>query len=191
MGYNCYIASGKIKIASESADAFQKLREKYDFDVCKVNSREYTVDACERFSYHEEDFQELADICEEGTCLNFIGEDNIVWSLHLHHGVIEDRPGKIIFDEGELNKISVPLGDGYTLEASRNPDDDYKEIFVYLKKDSLVTQDLAIISERYGYDEEHGNVVPIHGIYDVKVYADPMDENYTDQFIFGRYEEDE
>lgn len=92
-------------------------------------------------------------------------------------------------------KITIPLGDGFSLIAERNPDPDYKEIFVYLRRDDdgLVYQDLAIVGEDYSLktDSESGNTAtaPISGRYSVKVYSDPDSEEYQHDFRFGRYEE--
>ena len=91
------------------------------------------------------------------------------------------------------NKISISLGDGYSIVAEANIDTDYKEVFVYLKdeEDGCVVQDLAIVGECYHYGDEHGEVQPLHGMYSVKVYSDPESEDYTDEFIFGRHDYEE
>ena len=83
----------------------------------------------------------------------------------------------------DARKIKIPLDDGFSLVAEKNPDPDYKEIFVYY-------QDLAIIGEGYSYkhNEDDGCVVqPIHGEYSVKVYSDPDNEDFQHDFVFGRH----
>ena len=77
------------------------------------------------------------------------------------------------------NKVIIPLGDGFTLVAEKNLDSDYKEIFVYLwnEEENCCHQDLAVIGENYRYDTGL-KVIPLHGEYSVKVYADPDSEDW-------------
>ena len=52
-------------------------------------------------SYHEDDFTPIAELVTEGY-LDFIGEDNSVWSLVFKDGKVEDVPGIIEWRGGKL-----------------------------------------------------------------------------------------
>ena len=85
----------------------------------------------------------------------------------------------------EKKKISIDLGDGRKLVAEAGIDPDYKEVYVYLADShDVIIQDLAIIGENYrsannADPDPDQNVIPIHGEYSVKVYADEQSEDWT------------
>ena len=84
-----------------------------------------------------------------------------------------------------MDKIRVDLGFA-TLVAERGGDKNYNEIFVWLEnKDGICLQDLAIIGQKYHYNDAL-NVVQDEGI-NVMVYADENDEDYTHKFDIGIY----
>ena len=89
------------------------------------------------------------------------------------------------------NKISIPLGDGFTLVAEANPDTEhYREMYVYLvNKEGQIWQDLVNISEEYEYDDD-GNTLPRHGEYSVKVYTDTYNEDWQVDHHIERWEEE-
>lgn len=91
----------------------------------------------------------------------------------------------------EPEKISIPLGDGFSLVAEKSFDPDYKEIFVYIRddKDGLVHQDLVVIGEEYKYGDE--GIVPVHGQYSVKVYTDEYSEDWQAEHKISLYKEEE
>lgn len=87
-----------------------------------------------------------------------------------------------------MEKIKIDLGFA-TLVAERGSDESYNEIFVGLEdKDGVWLQDLAIIGQKYHYDEDC-NVVDEKGI-NVMVYSDANDEDYTHKFDIDIYEEE-
>ncbi len=87
-----------------------------------------------------------------------------------------------------MEKIKIDLGFA-TLVAERLSDDSYKEIFIGLEdKDGVWLQDLAIVVQKYHYDEDN-NVVDEKGI-NVMVYSDANDEDYTHKFDIDVYEEE-
>ena len=96
--------------------------------------------------------------------------------------MVEER---IIFDWNEK----------YELVVERNPAPEYnKEIYCYLreKETHIVHQDVAIIRQPYFYDEKNNfKIVFNPNKVQVLVYADTYDEDYTDEFEFDIYEEDE
>lgn len=84
--------------------------------------------------------------------------------------------------------MKIKLTDDTYLVADANSDSDYKEIVLYVEKDGLPFQDLAIVRESYHYEDE--KVVPDHGKYDVLVFEDEFDESYTSNFHINEYEEE-
>ncbi len=66
----------------------------------------------------------------------------------------------------------------------------YKEIFVGLERDGVWFQDLAVIREKYYY-EDTLTVVPEHGRYEVLVYSDSDDEDYTHRFVIEEHIDEE
>lgn len=88
--------------------------------------------------------------------------------------------------------FEIDLGNGTKLCADGS-DDPYKEIYVYLKKDGMVWQDLAIVSEAYDYVTKDGvyQNEPRHGKYNVYVYGDCEYEDYTNKFEIDEYKEGE
>ena len=96
--------------------------------------------------------------------------------------MVEER---IIFDKKKKKKKIV----------ERNPAPEYsKEIFCYLrdKETQEIHQDIAIINQPYFYDEKKNlKVTFVPDKVQVLVYADSNNEDYTDEFEFDIYEEDE
>ena len=97
----------------------------------------------------------------------------------------EDNMERIVFDWNEK----------YELVVERNPDPEYnKEIFCYLREKGShgCYQDIAIIRQPYFYDEKNDfKATFIPDKVQVCVYADSDNEDYTDEFEFDIYEEDE
>lgn len=96
-----------------------------------------------------------------------------------------------------MDKIEIDLGNGVSLCAESGESTGYNEFYVYIKKDGVVWQDLAIIGEQWCYDMVrcHGRLtstkVRQRGEYYVKVYANELSEDYTDEFTIKQYEEEE
>ena len=87
-----------------------------------------------------------------------------------------------------MDKIKIDLGFA-TLVAEKGVDNNYREIYLGLEdKNGVWLQDLAIISQKYHYDE-YSNVINEKGI-NVMVYSDANDEDYTHKFDIDIYEEE-
>lgn len=86
----------------------------------------------------------------------------------------------------EADRIVIPLDDGFAIEATRNEDNGYKEIFIDLCKDGVWHQSLAVIGEEYEYAGL--KVQPVSGTYTVKVWEDPDNEDWTTEHRIRRYE---
>lgn len=86
-----------------------------------------------------------------------------------------------------MERMEMDLGFA-TLVVERGADKDYKEIFIGLEdKDGMWIQDIAVIGQKYHYDEDC-EVVHDKGI-NVLVYADANNEDYTHEFKIDIYEE--
>lgn len=87
-----------------------------------------------------------------------------------------------------MDKIKIDLGFA-TLVAEKGVDNNYREIYLGLEdKNGVWLQDLAIIRQKYHYDED-SNVINEKGI-NVMVYSDANDEDYTNKFDIDIYEEE-
>ena len=87
-----------------------------------------------------------------------------------------------------MEKLKIDLGFA-TLVAEKGADENYNEIFIGIEdKDGVWIQDLAIVGQKYHYTDE-GEVVQDKGI-NLMVYADKDDEDYTNKFEIGIYEEE-
>lgn len=88
-----------------------------------------------------------------------------------------------------MEKIKIDLGFA-TLVAEKGADESYHEIFIGLEdKNGVFIQDLAIVGQKYHYTDD-AEVVQDKGI-NVMVYADKDDEDYTNKFEIGIYEEED
>ena len=87
--------------------------------------------------------------------------------------------------------IKVKLYDGvYLCTATCHAENEYKEVYTYIEKNGMVWQDLALVREAYHYNEKN-EVVNDHKKYEVLVYADCGDEDYTNKFDIDEYEDEE
>lgn len=89
----------------------------------------------------------------------------------------------------ENNKIIISLSEDENLIFERNTDPGYNEVFVYVERNGIVWQDLAIIGQNYKYDEN----MSVHnedGVYSIRVFGDENNEDFTEEFIIERREDD-
>lgn len=89
------------------------------------------------------------------------------------------------------NYIEVDLSNGKKLIAARNTDRDFKEIFIGIEdEDGCWVQDLATVREEYRWEEKNGvhEYVPVPNKYEVLVYGDCNNEDWTECFKIGDYE---
>lgn len=89
------------------------------------------------------------------------------------------------------NSIVIELSNGYKLVAEQNSDPSYnKEIFVGIfDANGVWHQDLAIIRSSYIIDED--KVCWKDNQFDVLVYSDKDNEDFTDDFSIGLHEPEE
>lgn len=91
-----------------------------------------------------------------------------------------------------MNRIEIPLPNGYRLTAEQNEDSQYPyEMFIGIAdKNGCWWQDLAIVRNAYGYDDKD-ELVWKDGEFDVLVFGREDDTDYTESFEIGLYREDE
>ena len=65
-----------------------------------------------------------------------------------------------------------------------------KEIYVSLvDSDDVIIQDICMVREHYHYNKNKGEFEIDDSMIDCKVWADSDNEDYTDEFVIGVYEE--
>ncbi|MDO4841637.1 MAG: hypothetical protein Q3982_03055 [Phoenicibacter congonensis] len=87
-------------------------------------------------------------------------------------------------------RITIELNNGFKLVAEQNTDPNYRnEIFVgVLAPDGTWHQDLAIV--RCAYLTKNGKMAWKDDEFDVLVYGDKDNEDFTDNFTVGLYREE-
>lgn len=93
----------------------------------------------------------------------------------------------------ENNRIVIDLGFA-KLVAEKGTDNNYNEIYVGVEKEGSWSQDLAIVREKYHYKDNPNSGIPTvvnEGKFEVLVYADKNDEDYTNKFIIEQYCEED
>lgn len=89
-----------------------------------------------------------------------------------------------------IQKIKIPIGKKRYLVAEKSADPDYgKEMYIYIERNKIVEQDIAIVSCAYKYKSD-GQLDWSDDKIQVLVYSDSTQEDYTDEFIIDIYEED-
>lgn len=89
-----------------------------------------------------------------------------------------------------MDKIVVPLSNGYRLIAERNTGEFDKEIYVGIEQeDGKYFQDLAIIRPTYTFDEY--NVKFNSDSFEILAFGDADIEDYTHKFVVPLHEDEE
>ena len=87
-----------------------------------------------------------------------------------------------------FDKVNIDLSNGFKLVAEKNSDPAYaNEIFVGITDGNGVWwQDLAVIRQAYKYDSD-GSVKWSDEEFEVMVYTDKDNEDYTHKFSIGLF----
>lgn len=90
------------------------------------------------------------------------------------------------------NQIEVQIGNKKIVAFVNDWQDGMpKEIYVSLvDSNNVIIQDLCMIREHYHYNKNQGEFEIDSGLIDCKVWANSDNEDYTDEFVIGVYEED-
>ena len=102
--------------------------------------------------------------------------------------------GKQLNDNKKAEEsLRIKLESGKYLVAEKT-DPDYKEIAIGIEKDGVWNQDLAIIRNKVklqdNAESSYPAIEPIAGKYEVLVYGNEQEEDYTDRFEIGEYNEE-
>ena len=89
----------------------------------------------------------------------------------------------------ESQSMFINIDNETKLYVEKNTDNDFAEFMVFIKKNDGSIQDLARVGQDIIYDEKIGDIVKVPNEYYVKVYADEIQEDYTDEFIVKEYKE--
>ena len=88
-----------------------------------------------------------------------------------------------------MDKIEVPLSNGYKLIVERNTGEFNKEIFVGIESSTgSYVQDLAIVRPTYKFKE--GEVIFDANKFEIMVFGDSTREDFTDKFTIQLYEDE-
>ena len=91
------------------------------------------------------------------------------------------------------NAIEIKIGNKKLVAFVNDWKDDMpKEIFISLvDEDSRCFQDICMVREHYHYNKNSGDFEIDSNFVDCKVWADSDNEDYTDEFCIGVYNEEE
>lgn len=84
-----------------------------------------------------------------------------------------------------IGRLEIPVSSGKKLVVESSGDADYKEFYVGLEENGVWVQDLAVIGEDYFYGDD--KLIPVVGMYTVKVYGDSDSEDIANEFIIDEW----
>ena len=90
-----------------------------------------------------------------------------------------------------IQRIEIPLDNGDKLVVEQGADRSYpREVYIGIEdKHGMWLQDLSIVRQKYEIND--GDPKYIKDRYEILVYSDENNEDYTHQFVVKRYEEKE
>lgn len=90
-----------------------------------------------------------------------------------------------------IQRIEIPLDNGDKLVVEQSVDRIYpREVYVGIEdKHGMWLQDLAAVRQKYEIND--GDLKYIKGRYEILVYDDENNEDYTHKFVINRHEEEE
>lgn len=115
MSYHALSKGGTIftRSGSDAERAYTILTEELGIDAeVRPSPDEHIVEVfgSNYFSYKGEDFEEIATLAKDGSCISFIGEDDSVWTLKFEDGQVIDCSGEILWDHSEAeNRLEAAL----------------------------------------------------------------------------------
>ena len=92
--------------------------------------------------------------------------------------------------EKKVNRIEIKLPNGYKLVAEQNTDPQFsREMFIgVVDPNGVWHQNLAIVRSSYRYDGE--NIIWSDDQFDVLVFGNENNEDFTEDFAIGLYQEE-
>ena len=91
------------------------------------------------------------------------------------------------------NKLEINIGDKKIVALINDWNDELpKELCVCLcTQDDAIIQDICMVREHYSYDNKKFEFKIDSNFIDCKVWGDSDNEDYTDDFVIGVYDEEE
>lgn len=95
-----------------------------------------------------------------------------------------------VTEPSPVDSVEVPLPNGCILCAENDieADSDHPAIYIGLKKDGVYFQDLVAVRAKYHYENSDTPVIE-DGKYEILVFGDAKNEDYTDRFEVDEYRE--
>jgi hypothetical protein len=89
-------------------------------------------------------------------------------------------------------QIEVPVGNKKIVAYVQDWDDGLpKEIYISLVDDEgILLQDICMVREHFSYNSKNDEFEIDDDLIDCKIWADSDNEDYTDEFIIGVYEDE-
>lgn len=89
-------------------------------------------------------------------------------------------------------QIEVPVGNKKIVAYVQDWDDGLpKEIYISLVDDEgILLQDVCMVREHFSYNSKNDEFEIDDNLIDCKIWADSDNEDYTDEFIIGVYEDE-
>lgn len=90
------------------------------------------------------------------------------------------------------NKIELPIGNKKLIAFVNDWEDEMpNEIFISIADENdRIVQDICMVREHYHYTQKNGEFEIDSSLIDCKVWADSDNEDYTNEFCIGIYEEE-
>lgn len=91
------------------------------------------------------------------------------------------------------NTLEMKIGDKKIVaEITSWKDEMPEELYVYLcDKNDVIIQDICMVREHYHYNPQTEEFETNEEFIDCKVWADSDNEDYTNEFVIGIYDEEE
>ena len=93
-----------------------------------------------------------------------------------------------VTEPSPVDSVEVPLPNGCILYAENDMDSDHPAIYISLKKDGVCFQDLVAVRAKHHYEDSDTPVIE-DGKYEILVFGDAWNEDYTDRFEVDEYQE--
>ncbi len=190
-----------FKDKNNSGAAYEDIAVDYNIDDSKLYSLiegypdSFKGDENNYLSFENNNWFEVDLFSPDGEWIDLCGADNVLDNnlLDCFSDVSEyfEYVDNLIKEEQDaLPVIDIPLENGYHLVAEQNTDPSFsKEIFIGIKdKDGVWHQDLAVVRNSYIINDS--DIKYKDGEFDVLVYSDKDNEDFTHDFTIGLYKEE-
>ena len=88
------------------------------------------------------------------------------------------------------DRIEIVIDEHTKLVGWKDTVTEYNEMCIYLEKDGYIYQDLVLVRQRHSNDDG-SDIIHVPGEYQVLVWGDKDDEDYTNLFDIEERKDDE